>query len=120
MLQLTALLVTVILVCLQSTCNAQCPAVSNVNPKSGLKQQVFTVTGSNLLQVTNITASQGTVNYTKVNSGQIKFQFLSVQPSGVITINLLPSDNANCNSISFTIDIKGIGKFNALQFCLTL
>lgn len=83
-----------------------------MNPKSGLKQQVFTITGSNLLQVANITASHGTVNYTKVNFGQINFQFLPVQPSGIITINLLPSDNVNCISISFTIDIKGIGKFN--------
>ena len=95
----------------------QCPALSNVNPKSGLESQLFIITGSNLNGVSDITSSAGTVNYTVVSSVQVNFRLIG--SSGIITVRLTPS-LATCNSSSFTLDIKTISKQIIICFMIDI
>lgn len=106
-------LFAIVIACyLQSLAIAQqCPTVSNVNPKSGLVSQLFTVTGINLNGVSSVGASTGSINYTIVSSSQLNFQFTGGVGNTIVTVRLTPSDVANCNVTSFTLDIKSTGKF---------
>lgn len=99
-----------LLLLLGAVTGQQCPAVTNVNPKSGLDSAVFTISGSSLDLYSNFTTDNGaTVNYTTVGSTLINFHFTTTV-SGLITVHLI-TNNDNCTNYSFTLDIKDVGKF---------
>ena len=94
----------------------QCPAVTNVHPKSGLfDTQVYTVTGSNLNLVSNVNASNGyAVAITEKEESLLRFRFQVGQvylgSNEVITFNLSTNSSVNCVSIPLQIHIYGISK----------
>jgi len=103
----------------------RCPQADNIFPPSGTVEVVFTISGSNLQNVSavmvgTIDGAEQTITeneFVGKNSTHLQFVLGAVRETGSVTVELVTARNPNCSNVTTTVDLR-IRKI--CTFCLHL
>ena len=89
------------------------PVLSGVDPPSGTREVIYTITGSELDQVVDVLVEQDQmelgVMVLEINTSSIQFTITDLVEDGIATVTLQPNNTA-CNTSSGTIDLRRFGE----------